>query len=568
MLVRQSSKTDLKLRWFDQSRFGMFIHFGLYALLGRGEWVMYNENIPRSEYEKLMLRFNPFRFNADEWVDLAIAAGARYINVTAKHHDGFCLFDSKLTDYKITNTPFKRDLIGELVDACHRKSMRIILYYSQPDWHHPNFVHRKGVWKDLQNPPPTDRPDWPKYLEYLKDQVGELVTNYGRIDGIWFDGSHKTEKDWHGKELYRLIKHFQPAAVVNDRAQYGDFFTPERSLPEDLTGYLFEACESVSVTQWGYTKDRTSHSVPHLMQSLVRMAAAGGNYLLNVGPKPDGTIPAEQAEIMKKIGAWLRINGESVYRTQPVPLRQKPEDVLTTKTGNNLYLHLLHWPSENRILIPSIQSLPGKAMLLGSRHSLRVQKTGGGLEIRNLPPVPANTSVNVIRLCFKKPARLTLPFPPGRSRPVTTLNRPGKVRLTAGAACLSGRWVKGSSLEVRQIAAEDAQTGKDKNLCISRWYGLEQTADWHLECFQPGKYRVFIILSCPKIYAGSKFIIEVDSQKIKGVVPDTNSFDHFQRREVGRVTLGKGRLRLRLKPTFMPYGYIFADVARIELEKL
>jgi len=231
MIVEKGIKNEL--RWFYETRFGMCIHFGIYSLLERNEWSMLLENIPRAEYEKLATKFNPFRFDADEWVKLAEDAGAKYITVTAKHHDGFCMFDSALTDYKITNTPFKRDLIGELVDACHRHGMRIVIYYSQPDWHNPNYLHHKGAFKDLPNPPETDRSDWPAYQKYYMGQVEELCTKYGQIDGIWFDGSHKTVEEWKGREVYALIKKHQPHAVVNDRARFGDFFTPERSLPED-----------------------------------------------------------------------------------------------------------------------------------------------------------------------------------------------------------------------------------------------------------------------------------------------------------------------------------------------
>ncbi len=266
-----SKGIDENLKWFYKVRFGMFVHFGLYALLERGEWVMYHENIPRAEYEKLADEFNPVNFNAEEWVNLALDAGARYLVVTTKHHDGFCLFDSELTDYKITNTHFKRDLIGELTTACQQQDLRIIYYYSQPDWHHPSYVHHKGAFKDLDNPPETDCPDWSAYQWYLRGQVEELCTKYGKIDGIWFDGSHKTVEEWQGQELYQMIKKHQPQAVVNDRARYGDFFTPERSLPDNLRGYMFEACQSVSPEAWGYQGDTALYSVPYLLKSMIKM---------------------------------------------------------------------------------------------------------------------------------------------------------------------------------------------------------------------------------------------------------------------------------------------------------
>jgi alpha-L-fucosidase len=563
-VVSRKSKRDPNLRWFDEARFGMFIHFGLYALLGRGEWVMYEQNIPRREYERLLRRFNPRKFDADAWVDLAVESGARYVTVTAKHHDGFCLFDSALTDFKITNTPFGRDLIGELARACRRRGVRIVLYYSQPDWHHPNFVHRKGAFKDLQPPPADQRPDWPAYQKYLEGQVRELVTGYGRIDGIWFDGSHKSEREWRGRRLYRLIKRHQPHAVVNDRARCGDFFTPERSLPDDLTGYLFEACEAVQTWHWGYQRQADLHNVPHLIESLVRMAAAGGNYLLNVGPRPDGTIPAAQAARMRMIGRWLRRCGEAVYATQACKLETPGRDVLATRRGNDVYLHLLRWPPTSRLIVPGVRSLPDAVRLLGSKRAIHAEQTRRGLKLTGLPALPVEDSVNVIRLRFGAGPRLRLRRAERPCVPTVALRPKGATRLPAAAARTSGFGVKGCKLRLRTVE-EGAAAG---SACLTNWWALAQSASWRVRSPGRRRVRVAIELACPRPYAGSRFVLRCGRDKLTAAVRPTASFDDFRRQDVGVVTLPAGTSTIVLRPTCMPYAYLFADVRALRLTPL
>ncbi len=518
MIVQKEIKEEL--RWFYEARFGMFVHFGLYAMIGRGEWVMYHENIPKSEYVRLAGSFNPSHFNADEWVQLAEDAGAKYITVTAKHHDGFCLFDSALTDYKITNTPFGRDLIGELISACHRRGMRIILYYSQPDWNHPNYVNNRGAFKDLPCPPEDDRPDWPAYVSYYMGQVEELCTKYGKIDGIWFDGSHKTVEEWKGREIYALIKKHQPHAVVNERARYGDFFTPERSLPDDLTGYMFEACESVSPVAWGYRADSSSYSVPHLVKSLVKMTVAGGNYLLNVGPAPDGTIPEKQAEVMRGIGMWMKVNGDAVYGTDPLMLERpkvkirrnkyvrvegcdtkdgkgkegimvlKPETAVVdfaalkglcgyTIKKQNIYFHCFEWPESDRLIIPGILTAAKSVRLLGGGEpadkagpgaairntgsnkcddlSIKFRQDEAGIELLDLPCMPPDALVKVFEISFDQRPEVREREKVEKPVDTTTVKTDEITVLKAEAAPFEGYGVKGTKLSL-SAAAQQAGT--------------------------------------------------------------------------------------------------------------
>ncbi len=582
MIVPPGIKNEL--RWFYEARFGMFVHFGLYSLLGRGEWVQYHENIDREEYGQLIHQFNPARFDAAEWVDLAQASGAKYLAVTAKHHDGFCLFDSALTDFKITNSPFGRDLIGELAAACQQRDLRFVIYYSQPDWRHPNYLHHPGAFKDLANPPASDRPDWPAYVRYYHGQVEELCTKYGRIDGIWFDGSHKTVEEWGGREIYELIKKHQPQAVVNDRARYGDFFTPERSLPEDLTGYMFEACESISPTAWGYQGETAAFSVPHLARSLLRMTTAGGNYLLNVGPAPDGTIPAKQARVMRALGQWLGKVGPAVYRTDPVRLdapQNKTQKVKLvdeegvavhrteeqfsalpaarfgyTRAGRSLYLHCLEWPETDTLTVPGVVSTPTRVRLLAEGTELKFRRDSAGIELYDLPPSPPDALPQVLAFEFAQTPELAekpRPIPPVTVCPVAAT---GRTELSAGQAQLVGYGVKGSKLRL-------GEQGK----FIDGWWTPEQEAHWHLRCPAAGRYRVCLHAGCAPGDLGSVISLAGPAGQILQVeMPAVGPDGSFTRLDAGELDLPAGESVLVVSPARLKWGYVFGRVEKLTLE--
>ena len=557
MIVRPGIPDEL--RWFADARFGMFVHYGLYALLERGEWVMYEENIPRDEYEKLAERFDPHLFDAEQWVGVALSAGARYITVTAKHHDGFCLFESELTDYHIGNTPFGRDLIGELVEACHLAEMRIIFYYSQPDWHHPNYVHNPGAFKDLDNPPESNEPDWGRYVEYYMGQVRELCTNYGHIDGIWFDGSHKTVEEWHGREVYDMIKELQPGAVVNDRARWGDFFTPERSLPEDLTEYMFEACESVSPTNWGYQGDTALHSGPHLIRSLVKMAGAGGNSLLNVGPAPDGTIPVDQAARMRDIGRWLESYGESVYGTQAGPALPD-ENLRATRKGNSIYVHLFEWPETNRMFLPGFGRADVEfAMLLPYNAPLKVEEAEGGIELHWLPSLPFDASANVIRIDLRAVPETFERRPPVPDAPQTTAIPPGGAVFGADDATLEGRGVKGAQLRV----LTDEPTGRRY---IDHWMVPDHLAHWDLDLASGGRYSVTVSLRASEAQAGAVVAVRFGEQEVAAEAPATGDPPGFVDVHAGVLDLPAGNVRLTVGPHTLKWGYLLCGVEKVALE--
>jgi len=558
---------DPKLAWFREARFGMFVHFGVYALLGRGEWVQYHERIPRREYEKLSKRFNPSRFSAKEWVGLAADSGCRYITLTAKHHDGFCLFDSALTDYKITNTPFKRDLVGEVVAECHKQGMRICLYYSQPDWHHPNYVHLKDSFKDLSDPPADQQPDWDKYIAYYHGQVLELCRNYGRIDGIWFDGSQKSEKVWQGRKLYNAIKRLQPGAVVNDRAGFGDMWTPERTLPEDLTGYLFEACQSTDSKHWGYERKQVLFSVPTLVESLARMVAAGGNFLLNVGPRPDGTIEPGQAARMRAVGQWLKTHGEAVYGAETGGVDTQSREVLCSRKGRRLFVFFTRWPDKEAVVVPGILTKPASAVMLAGGARLKAQVTEAGLELSGLPMLPPQPCVNVARLTFGQAPKLKAPPAPERVAPVVKLSAKGETLLCVGAARPEGRGCKGARLAARDaagLAKEFGVSGLPAKV-VTNWNTNEQWLEWEVDAPKAGVWRVSLQYHCPEYFQGTRFFVEGKMGRVEAVVRGTGP--RFRWLAVGALRLPKGRSRVVLRPVEINKGYWFAWVGGMKLAK-
>ena len=277
--------------WFSRKRFGMFIHWGLYAIPAWHEQILWRGDIRRRDYEKLVGEFNPRQFDPDAWLDVLQEAGMEYLCITTKHHDGFCLWDTAYTDYNVMRTPYGKDIIGMLAEACHRRGVVLGFYYSLPDWHHRNYPNL-GRHHEMLGPRPGDDPDDGKYLEFVGNQVRELLTNYGPLGEFFWDIN---VAKFHAPELNQMIRDLQPDALINDRGPAaGDYSTPERHVPE---GTAFtsptEAVQSLGRESWGYREGEDYYAHKFLMQSVDRILAMGGNYLLNVGPKADGTFPDE-----------------------------------------------------------------------------------------------------------------------------------------------------------------------------------------------------------------------------------------------------------------------------------
>jgi alpha-L-fucosidase len=399
---------NARTAWYRQAKFGMFIHWGPYSLASvEASWPIMRPSdrfrITEAEYHALPERFNPARFDPYAWVDLAKSTGQRYMVFTTKHHDGFCMFDSSYTNYKITNTPYRRDIVSQLAQACKREGMPLGFYYSPPDMNHPGFRDTSKLASTNWNGEPT-REQWPVYLEYMQMQLRELLQNCGDVVLIWFDGLYHQEK-YDGRHVVQSIHEVQPLTLVNNRIGIpGDFETPEQFLPDSIPVKgrtldfdhhdagstpgevpraedfrLWETCMTINTT-WAYNKnDRDFKSAQHLIRTLVEVASRGGNFLLNVGPGPDGTIQPEFDERLRAIGRWLEVNGASIYGTTYGPIQNVPF-ARTTSKGRYVFLHVFEMPSE-QIRLPGLKGQVESITLLGSDRPATFQQTDNGVTI-------------------------------------------------------------------------------------------------------------------------------------------------------------------------------------------
>lgn len=348
------------MEWFTDARFGMFIHWGLYSIPARGEWLRSDERLSIEEYEPFFKEFNPVYYNPREWARAAKKAGMKYAVMTAKHHDGFCLFDTKLTDYKATNTPAGRDLIREYIDAFREEGIAVGLYYSIIDWHHEDYpAYNDRIHPMRENEAFKDKKhDFSRYIEYFHGQVRELLTNYGKIDVMWFDFSYDdmTGEKWQATKLVKMIRELQPDIVIDNRLggnikaanpeiYSGDFASPEQIIPpggiinELGQSIPWEACVTMN-NHWGYcAKDKDFKSSKQLIRALVECVSKNGNMLLNVGPNAKGEIPEESLNILDEIGKWMKQNGDSIYGCGASKLL-KPEWGRYTQKDKTLFAHI------------------------------------------------------------------------------------------------------------------------------------------------------------------------------------------------------------------------------------
>lgn len=357
---------EKRMQWFVQARFGMFIHWGLYAVPARGEWVRSNERMPEEKYMPFFREFDPSAADPKAWVQAAKEAGMGYVILTAKHHDGFCLFDSELTDFKSTNTPMGRDIVREFLEAGREAGLKVGLYYSLIDWHHPDFPHHGDRYHPMRSDPAAsnEERDFERYLAYMHEQVKELCTRYGRLDVLWFDFSYNQLRGeaWRANELADMVRTLQPGILLNNRLEvsgegfgslaqgepapcHGDFVSPERMVPPeglfDPQGrpLYWETCTTMNHS-WGYCAgDPWYKPAPLLLKKLVECVSKGGNFLLNVGPDGNGRIPRQEMDTLKYLGQWMQINGESIRGCGPSGM-EKPEWGRITRRENVLYLHI------------------------------------------------------------------------------------------------------------------------------------------------------------------------------------------------------------------------------------
>jgi alpha-L-fucosidase len=365
-------------KWFQDAKFGMFIHWGTYSVLGDGEWVMNNQRIDKNTYQKLPPLFNPMQFDPAEWVALAKSAGMKYITITSKHHDGFAMFDSKLTDWDIVDrTPYRKDVIKMLADECHKQGVKFFLYHSHLDWYQEDYYPRGRTGQYTGRP---DKGEWYSYLDFLDGQIREILTNYGEIGGIWFDGWwDKPDADWRLDKTYKLIHDLQPACLIGNNHHQPvkpgeDFQMFEKDLPgRNTTGFSgdsqvgalpLETCETMNGA-WGFNlQDHRYKSSRELIQYLVKAAGYNSNFLLNVGPMSNGEIQPEFVDTLKVIGKWMDKFGETIYGTRGGPISPRDWGV-STQAGDRVFVHILDW-QDDAILLPK---LDGKVKSVTAFHS-------------------------------------------------------------------------------------------------------------------------------------------------------------------------------------------------------
>lgn len=425
--------------WFVKDRFGMFIHWGLYSMPARHEWVRHNEEITHEDYQKYFDHFNPDLFDPGAWAEMARKAGMKYFVITTKHHEGFCMWDSKYTDYKVTRTKCGRDLLREVVDAFRAAGIRVGFYYSLIDWHHPDFIidNRIGPYRNLSE---EDRRkmnegrDMKRYAQYMRDQVRELLTDYGKIDILWFDFSYpspdgnpehgKSHLDWESEELVKMIRSIQPDIILDNRLDLpdeGDIHTPEQFTPDeplkDANGnpVVWEGCQTFSGS-WGYHRDEQTWKSPkQCIDMLINHVCRNGNLLMNVGPTSRGYLDLRAQNCLKAYADWMYYNSRSIYNCGRAPEGiQAPADTRYTynRETNTLYLHLMNWPFKH-IHLPGLAGKIAYAQFLHDGSEVRLRepqktvhtslnsKTPDHAVTLELPVIKPNVEVPVIELFLK-----------------------------------------------------------------------------------------------------------------------------------------------------------------------
>jgi alpha-L-fucosidase len=414
---------DARMAWWRDARFGMFIHWGAYSVPagiyqgertpGIGEWIMNRSKVPIPAYEEFVRAFNPVKYDADAWVSIAKDAGMKYIIITSKHHDGFAIFDSKVSSYDMVDAaPYHKDALKALADAAHRQGMKFGVYYSIMDWHHPDAQGPSGP---DYNSSTFSNPNFSRYVEqYMKPQLKELLTQYPNIDVLWFDG--EWVKDWsddQGRAMYDYLRAIRPGLIINNRVGHGrngmgglnkdgrvgvgDFGTPEQRVPaEGLPGIDWETCMTMNDT-WGFKSfDDNWKDGRTLLRTLIDVASKGGNFLLNVGPTSAGEIPPESIARLREMGRWMRANGESIYGSTVSPYGEPAWGRYTAKAGV-VYAHVFTWPKDGALVLTA---RPQRAYLLADRKPLAIEQTDAGIVVR-LPSVAPSSIASVVVLEMK-----------------------------------------------------------------------------------------------------------------------------------------------------------------------
>lgn len=524
---------EQRTQWFEDAKFGMFIHWGPYSVLGRHEWARQFFEIPQAEYDKYARAFNPVNFDADAWVDLAKNAGAKYIVITSKHHDGFSIYRSKVSDYDIEITPYEGDPLKMLTDAARRKDMRLGFYHSIMDWHHPDYIPKRA-WEA-----PDQKPggNIDKFIPFLKGQLQELLTGYGDIATLWFDGEweHSIE-EMHSDEIFDFIRELQPNTLINDRlykrkpGNRADYGTPEQFVPatgvRDPSGKrtLWESCVTINTDSWGYNQYETDFKTPRdLIRMLVEVVSKGGNLLLNIGPKPDGTIQSEFVTRLNAIGDWMHVNSESIYGTAASPFNRLPFFGRATVKGDQLYLHVFQWPADRQLRIPGLKNKVRSARLLADQKTLlQTDKDEDDLIVK-LPETAPDTVASVIRLDLDDSPKVSGDY-------VIRPDGNGAFRLGA---------------ESCEIETRFGQRAKKENLLghvyVTQWSRWEDKPTWIIDVPKSGRYEVAVSYGARADAEKNPLIFQAKTAQLKGYVKRTPNELAFRSATLGTIRLDAGQ---------------------------
>jgi alpha-L-fucosidase len=531
-----------RLRWFRDAKFGMFIHWGVYSMLGRGEWIRNTYRIPLEEYQYYVDNFNPIKYDPDAWVDLALEAGMKYIVITSKHHDGFCIFDSKYTEYDIMHSKYGRDALAMLVDACRRKGMPIGFYYSIMDWYHSDYLPRRPWEKDR----PPEGADFERYIEYMKNQLRELVERYHPVI-LWFDGEweHSVE-EMRSYEIEKMLRELKPDLLINDRLfhrKHGDFGTPENYVPAtglrnpDGTPKLWEACYTINWNSWGYNRYETEfHSGTQLIRQLIEIVSKGGNLLLNVGPTPEGEIQPEFVTRLRHMGRWLKTNGEAIYGTSPSIFSRLPFFGRATVKGNRVYLHVMGWPRDRILRIPGLKNRVRSVYFLARKETkLPFSRKGKDVWIQ-LPERPLDPDATVVVVEVEgTPAAEPFEIRPDRS---------GNIELPVYLAEIRSRMGQRAYLDYFY-----------RTTMLTNWQNVHDYPEWEFVTSRSTTYEVKIFYAAAG-QTGSQFVVEIDQESLPGTVKSSGTPYAPDAFSLGQVKLDAGRhtLRVRLRHILNNYA--------------
>jgi alpha-L-fucosidase len=376
-----------RMQWWHDAKFGMFIHFGLYAAHGRHEWAMEDEAIPVADYQKFTAGFHPALGSPRKWAQLAKAAGMKYMVLTSKHHEGFCNWDTKLTNYNAVNFGPKRDILKEYVEAARAEGLRVGFYYSLMDWHHPDGAR-------CQDDPEARR----RFVDYTHGLIRELLTNYGKIDILWYDVSWPLDaQGWESEKMNQMVFGLQPDIIVNNRNRLaGDFSTPEQTIRAEAGGRAWESCMTLN-DSWGYQKADDNWKTPRtVIRNLITCTRDGGNYLLNIGPEPDGSIPPESVRILTEVGQWMKTGGQAIYGADLCKVSRSTYANFT-RQGNRLYMHVHFWPGSD-VSIAGLRQKVTSATVLKTGQRVTVSQDGFRTLLSGLPEKAPDSPVTTLVL--------------------------------------------------------------------------------------------------------------------------------------------------------------------------